>query len=141
MLVGDPPSPPLVHWPQWRGPSLDGTSRGAKCTRGSCSNSLLLAGGKLYTTNERGTTSVMATGKKFKIFATNQVDDDWVISSFAVCKDRSYLRGPRHLYCIGNKSCHRGTKCHHTSRFAVRNGTGFLNGHASRKIRARRGER
>ena len=73
----------------------------ARIDQGTYSASMLLADGKLYATNHSGTTTVMAAGPEFKVLATNDLDDEWVLASFAVSEGRLYLRGETHLYCIG----------------------------------------
>lgn len=68
---------------------------------GTVSASPLLAGGRLYITNEDAVTTVMAAGPSFKILATNKLDGGNTLSSFAVSGDRLFLRTASHLYCIG----------------------------------------
>lgn len=68
---------------------------------GTVSASPLLADGKLYITNENGTTTVLAAGAEFKILATNDLEDAYTISSLAVSGSRLLVRTSTHLYCIG----------------------------------------
>ena len=75
----------------------------ARLPRGTYWSSPLLADGRLYATNQTGTTTVLAAGPAFKVLATNQLDDDYVLASFVVSERRLYLRGSQHLYCIGHK--------------------------------------
>ncbi len=82
------------------GKAVWGPERFAKATH---SASPLLAEGRIYVTSERGTTTVLAAGPEFKVLATNQLDDDWVLASFAVSEGRLYLRASKHLYCIAAK--------------------------------------
>ncbi len=75
----------------------------ARLPRGTYRSTPLLADGRLYATNQTGTTTVLAAGPTFKVLATNSLDDDYVLASFAVSERRLYLRGSQHLYCIGHK--------------------------------------
>lgn len=59
----------------------------------------LLAGGKLYVTDERGTTHVVKAGREFELVAANALDD-LIWSSPAAAGDRLLLRGVKGLYCI-----------------------------------------
>ena len=69
--------------------------------RGTYSASPLLADGKVYVTNERGRTTVLAAGSEFKILAENPLDDDYTLSSIAVSGKQLFIRTSSHLYCIG----------------------------------------
>jgi outer membrane protein assembly factor BamB len=69
--------------------------------KGTVSASPLLADGKLYITNEKAVTTVMEAGSRFKILATNTLEDIYTLSSFAVSGSKLYLRTSRRLYCIG----------------------------------------
>jgi len=71
--------------------------------RGTYSASPLLADGKIYITNETGTTTVVAAGPEPKPLATNQLADKWVLASFAVSEGRLFLRASESLYCIGSQ--------------------------------------
>ena len=62
----------------------------------------LLADGKIYVTNEKGRTTVIATGPEFKILSENPLDDQRTLSSIAVSGNQLFLRTSTHLYCIGN---------------------------------------
>ncbi|MCP4643057.1 MAG: PQQ-binding-like beta-propeller repeat protein [bacterium] len=72
-------------------------------TRGTVSASPLLADGKLYMTNEDGVTTVLAAGRKFKVLATNTLEDEYTLSSLLVSGKHLYLRTSTHLYCIGKR--------------------------------------
>jgi outer membrane protein assembly factor BamB len=61
----------------------------------------LLADGKIYATNEKARTTVIATGPEFKILSENPLDDDCTLSSIAVSGSQLFLRTGTHLYCIG----------------------------------------
>ena len=67
---------------------------------GTVSASPLLADGKLYVTNERNITTVLAAGPEFKVLATNELDGSYTLSSIAVSGDQLFLRTSTHLYCI-----------------------------------------
>lgn len=72
-----------------------------RTAQGIVSASPLLADGKLYLTNESGVTTVLAAGPKFKVLATNSLDDAYTLSSLAVAGSQLFLRTATHLYCIG----------------------------------------
>lgn len=75
----------------------------ARAPQGTYDASPLLANGKLYMTNEEGTTTVLAAGPTFKVLSTNKLDGGYVLGSLAASDGRIYLRGSKHLYCIGRK--------------------------------------
>ena len=61
-----------------------------------------VADGKIYCTNEKGTTYVFdAAGHECKLIATNPLPDQDVRGSLAVSDGHLYLRGGTSLYCIG----------------------------------------
>lgn len=60
----------------------------------------LLADGRIYCTNEKGRTTVVATGPEFKVLAENPLDDDYTLSSIAVSGSQLFIRTSSHLYCI-----------------------------------------
>jgi outer membrane protein assembly factor BamB len=64
-------------------------------------SSPLLADGKIYLTNEKARTTVIATGPEFKVLSENPLDDDSTLSSIAVSGSQLFLRTSTHLYCIG----------------------------------------
>lgn len=74
-----------------------------RTVKGIVSASPLLAGNRLYITNEEGVTSVLQLSPDPKLLASNTlpVPEGRVLSSLAVSGDRLYLRTPTHLYCIG----------------------------------------
>jgi outer membrane protein assembly factor BamB len=74
-----------------------------RTAQGTVSASPLLAGGKLYITNESGVTTVLAAGPEFKVLATNELDDSYTLSSLAVAGSQLFLRTGTYLYCIGKK--------------------------------------
>ncbi len=71
-----------------------------RTTVGTVNASPLFADGKIYITNERAITTVLAAGPQFKILATNQLDGRLTLSSLAVAGDQIFLRTATHLYCI-----------------------------------------
>ena len=73
-----------------------------RTAQGTVSSSPILVDGKIYFINERGATSVVATGPEFKQLATNQLDDSYTLSSIVVSGNQLFIRTSSHLYCIGN---------------------------------------
>ena len=65
----------------------------------SYSASPVVAGGKLYVTNEAGLTTVIEAGPEFEVVATPNVDE-YTLSSLAVADGQIFLRTADHLYCI-----------------------------------------
>lgn len=63
------------------------------------SASPVVAGGRLYVTNEAGLTTVLAAGPEFKVLAENDLDE-YTLSSLAVADGQIFLRTADHLYCI-----------------------------------------
>lgn len=59
----------------------------------------LLADGKLYLTDEGGTTHVVKAGKEFEVVGTNPLDD-LIWSSPAAAGDKLLFRGVKGLYCV-----------------------------------------
>ena len=66
---------------------------------GTYSSSPLLADGKLYATNEEGTTTVVDVERGYKILATNRLDSHTLASPIAV-DGQIFIRTAGHLYCI-----------------------------------------
>lgn len=66
---------------------------------GQYSASLLATAGRIYFFNEEGKTTVVAPDRKFKILATNTLDDGFMASP-AVIGNSIYLRSKTHLYRI-----------------------------------------
>lgn len=69
---------------------------------GTYSASPMLADGKIYITSEDGITTVIKAGPKFEILAENNIDE-YTLSSVAVSEGQIFLRGDKHLYCIGER--------------------------------------
>jgi outer membrane protein assembly factor BamB len=68
---------------------------------GATSASPVLIDGKVYAINEAGTTYVFAaSANAFKLLATNKLGEG-VFSTPAVSNNRLYVRGRKHLFCIG----------------------------------------
>jgi len=69
---------------------------------GTYSSSPLLADGKLYMTNEDGTTTVLRAGDEFEVLAVNKLDSHTLASPVAV-GNQIFLRTAEHLYCFANR--------------------------------------
>lgn len=70
---------------------------------GTYSSSPVLADGKIYATNEEGSTTVIEAGDKFKILATNKLND-YTLASPAVSGSQIFIRTSNYLYCLADKS-------------------------------------
>lgn len=68
---------------------------------GTYSASPVLADGKLYATNEDGTTTVVAVDGDFEIVATNPIDG-YTLASPAIAGGRIFIRTADALYCIAD---------------------------------------
>lgn len=66
------------------------------------SSSPVLADGKVYITNELGTTTVLKAGTEFEVLAEN-VLDEYTLSSPAISDGQIFLRTEKFLYCIGTR--------------------------------------
>ena len=69
---------------------------------GTYSSSPLLADGKIYATNEDGTTTVLKAGEEFEILAVNKLDEYTLASPVAV-GNQIFLRTMEHLYCFAKQ--------------------------------------
>lgn len=69
---------------------------------GTYSSSPLLADGKLYATNEDGTTTVLKAGSTFEILSVNRLDSHTLASPVAV-GNQLFLRTADRLYCFQNQ--------------------------------------
>jgi outer membrane protein assembly factor BamB len=58
------------------------------------------ADGKIYITSRDGVTLVLRDGEKFDVLATNKLDDHFDASAAIVGREL-FLRGMKHLYCLG----------------------------------------
>ena len=68
---------------------------------GTYSASPLLADGKIYATNEDGTTTVIEAGDQFKILGKNKLND-YTLASPAVSGEQIFIRTSNYLYCLAN---------------------------------------
>lgn len=71
--------------------------------RGPYSASPLVAAGRVYCTNEEGTTTILAAGQEFQVLAVNKLAGGYTLSSFAVGDGELYLRTAKYLYCISDQ--------------------------------------
>jgi outer membrane protein assembly factor BamB len=76
---------------------------GQRVGKGTYDASPLLADGKIYLTNEKAHTTVVAAGPEFKVLSENALDDDYTLSSIAVSGRDLFIRTSSSLYCIGTK--------------------------------------
>jgi outer membrane protein assembly factor BamB len=68
---------------------------------GTVSASPVLADAKIYITNEKAVTTIVAAGPEFKTIATNELDGSYTLSSMAVAGRQLFIRTSSALYCIG----------------------------------------
>lgn len=66
------------------------------------SASPVAADGKVYFTSEDGRVTVVQVGRKYKALGRGDVGE-LVVASPALSQGRVFLRGDKHLYCIGEK--------------------------------------
>ncbi|HUQ92482.1 MAG TPA: PQQ-binding-like beta-propeller repeat protein [Bryobacteraceae bacterium] len=66
------------------------------------SSSPVLADGKVYITNEEGTTTVIRAGRQFEVLAENKLEE-YTLSSPAISQGQIFLRTEKGLYCIGQR--------------------------------------
>ena len=57
---------------------------------------------KILITSEDGDTFVIRAGPKYEVIRTNSLGEP-VFASIAICGGRLFIRGAKHLYCIGNR--------------------------------------
>ena len=69
---------------------------------GTYSSSPVLADGKIYVTNEDGTTTVYSAGPEFRILAENMMDE-YTLSSVAISDGQLFLRTDSFLYAVGER--------------------------------------
>jgi len=72
---------------------------GKRIENGTYSSSPLLAEGKLYCTNEEGTTTVVKAGPEFEVLGINKLDSHTLASPAAV-GDQIFIRTADYLYCL-----------------------------------------
>jgi outer membrane protein assembly factor BamB len=70
---------------------------------GTVSASPVLADGKIYVTNEKAVTTIVAAGPEFRTIATNELDGSYTLSSPAIAGKNIFIRTSQALYCIGEK--------------------------------------
>jgi outer membrane protein assembly factor BamB len=70
---------------------------------GTYSSSPVLADGRVYATNEEGTTTVVKAGPQFEIMAENSLND-YCLSSPAISDGQLFIRTASYLYCIGKRA-------------------------------------
>ena len=75
---------------------------GKRIEHGTYSSSPLLADGKLFCTNEEGTTTVVKAGPEFEVLGVSKLDSRTLASPVAV-GEQLFLRTADYLYCIGKK--------------------------------------
>ncbi|MFN7923370.1 MAG: PQQ-binding-like beta-propeller repeat protein [Bryobacteraceae bacterium] len=75
---------------------------GQRIRGGIYSSSPVLADGKVYITNEEGTTTVFRAGPKLEVIAENAMGE-YTLSSIAVSDGRLFLRTEKALYCVGKR--------------------------------------
>ena len=68
---------------------------------GTYSASPVLADGKIYATNEEGTTTVIEAGDEFKILGKNKLND-YTLASPAVSGGQIFIRTSNYLYCLAD---------------------------------------
>lgn len=66
------------------------------------SSSPVMIDGKIYAINEKGTVFVYPAAKEFELLAKNELNET-VYATPAVAEGRLYVRGAKHLFCIGTK--------------------------------------
>lgn len=66
------------------------------------SASMVMVDGKIYVINEKGSVFVYPAAKEFKLLARNELNET-VFATPAVADGRMYIRGAKHLFCIGTK--------------------------------------
>jgi hypothetical protein len=69
---------------------------------GQCDASVTAADGTIYFCDINGVTTVLSAGPGPRILARNSLGEP-VQSSFAISGGKIYIRGEKHLFCIGTK--------------------------------------
>lgn len=70
--------------------------------QGKYSASPVAGAGKLYCTSQAGVVTVLALGEEYRFLARNDVGE-MIVASPALSQGCVFLRGEKHLYCIGEK--------------------------------------
>lgn len=69
----------------------------------SFTSSAVAYNGKILLTSEDGDTFVIKAGPKHEVLRTNSLGEV-VLASIAIADGRLFIRGDKHLYCIGNRN-------------------------------------
>jgi len=70
---------------------------------GDCNSTPIASDGRIYASNNDGTTFVVQAGKEFRLLARNELGER-ITASPAVTSDELIYRTDSHLYCIGRLS-------------------------------------
>jgi len=62
----------------------------------------IVAGDALYTASESGVVTVIKTGEKFEVVATNTLADQMFVASPVVAEGEMFLRSKTHLFCVSD---------------------------------------
>ena len=73
--------------------------QGQRLQLGTYSSSPLLADGKIYATNEEGTTTIVKAGPVFEVLGVAKLDNHTLASPVAV-DNQIFIRTDEYLYCI-----------------------------------------
>jgi outer membrane protein assembly factor BamB len=84
------------------GDAKDGKVLWEERVKGPLSASPVAADGKIYVVSDNGATTVVEAGDKFKVLATNNLDDE-ILATPAIADGCLFLRSDKFLYCIGQK--------------------------------------
>ena len=68
---------------------------------GDCNSSPIASGGRIYCSNNDGTTFVIAAGPQFELLATNELGER-ITASPAISENDLIYRTDSHLYCLTN---------------------------------------
>lgn len=69
---------------------------------GNFDTALVAGDGKVYFTNTDGITTVVRAGRDFKVLAKNSIGEN-TRASLAISDGKIFIRGDKHLYCIGHE--------------------------------------
>lgn len=75
---------------------------GQRIAKAIYSSSPVLADGKVYITNEDGTTTVIKAAREFEVLAENKLEE-YTLSSPAISDGQIFMRTEKALYCIGKR--------------------------------------
>ena len=64
---------------------------------------MVYADDRLYFTDQKGTTLVLAAGRRYEVLAKNVLKEH-TNASIAVSQGNIFIRTWKHLWCIGNES-------------------------------------